>query len=425
MVTDRSSAMTPASGSCRRADSSARASLDACLIVRDEENNLPGCIRSLLALRPLLGQVLIYDTGSTDATVRIARGLGCRVEQGYWDDDFSRARNASLAMSRASWALIIDADERVVADADVLGRVLDGADGIDVFNASFSHFDSTGRVIGRSIYEKVVRVGAVDYAGRIHETVRRRDGGQVCSRELQDDELHFHHFGYSTAEIRRAKAERNAAIAQADVEAATEAGDPLSIGLAQYHLARSLQRLGRMPEVLSALSAARSVLPVGSLAAERVVKAQVETLLEAGRAAEAGVIAQGFIQQGGSPQLARLLVAQVAARTAAPEKVLGILRQLPEAGDLSHDVDPREVLRLRMSAYDQLHRFDEALACCLLLVTRWNDLLYLPDLLNRVRGQEASAVAALLGSRGAEIGLLREALRLQGDFGHRIAEWLP
>lgn len=78
-----------------------------------------------------------------------------------------------------------------------------------------------------------------------------------------------------------------------------------------------------------------------------------------------------------------------------------------------------------MSAYDQLHRFDEALACCLLLVTRWNDLLYLPDLLNRVRGQEASAVAALLGSRGAEIGLLREALRLQGDFGHRIAEWLP
>ena len=66
--------------------------VDACLIVKDEEAHLPRCLAALEKLRPLLGRICVYDTGSRDATVELARAAGCVVTQGYWDDDFARAK---------------------------------------------------------------------------------------------------------------------------------------------------------------------------------------------------------------------------------------------------------------------------------------------------------------------------------------------
>ena len=85
--------------------------LSACLIVKDEEKALPECLASL---DRLVDEVVVYDTGSTDATVELARRAGARVIEGYWDDDFGRARNASLEQCRGEWILWIDADERFV-----------------------------------------------------------------------------------------------------------------------------------------------------------------------------------------------------------------------------------------------------------------------------------------------------------------------
>ncbi len=85
-----------------------RALLSACLIVRDEEQALPRCLASL---RTLVDEVVVYDTGSTDSTGELARQAGARVIEGYWDDDFGRARNACLQHCRGESILWIDADE--------------------------------------------------------------------------------------------------------------------------------------------------------------------------------------------------------------------------------------------------------------------------------------------------------------------------
>ena len=77
--------------------------LDACLIVKNEEANLPDCLTSLYRLRPLISSVCVYDTGSTDRTIEIARDGGCVVTEGYWDGDFARARNASSAARLLRW----------------------------------------------------------------------------------------------------------------------------------------------------------------------------------------------------------------------------------------------------------------------------------------------------------------------------------
>ena len=45
----------------------------------------------------------------------IARSFGADVAEAVWEDDFSKARNVSLAMARFPWILIIDADEELDA----------------------------------------------------------------------------------------------------------------------------------------------------------------------------------------------------------------------------------------------------------------------------------------------------------------------
>jgi glycosyltransferase involved in cell wall biosynthesis len=86
------------------------AGISACLIARDEEELLPACLDSL---RGFVDELCLLDTGSTDRTVAIAEEHGARIGHFAWCDDFSAARNASLAMATQPWISIIDADERL------------------------------------------------------------------------------------------------------------------------------------------------------------------------------------------------------------------------------------------------------------------------------------------------------------------------
>lgn len=84
--------------------------LSACLIVKNEEKNLDRCLRSL---QGLADEIVVVDTGSTDRTVEIAARYGAKIGHFEWIDDFSAARNASLALATKHWVLWIDADEEV------------------------------------------------------------------------------------------------------------------------------------------------------------------------------------------------------------------------------------------------------------------------------------------------------------------------
>ena len=84
--------------------------LSGALITRDEEASIEDCLASLDGV---VDEVVVYDTGSRDATVALARRAGARVIEGEWDDDFARARNRALDACRGRWVLSIDADELV------------------------------------------------------------------------------------------------------------------------------------------------------------------------------------------------------------------------------------------------------------------------------------------------------------------------
>ena len=94
--------------------------VSAALIVRDEERFLEGCLASLVGH---VDEIVVADTGSTDASPAIARAAGARLIDFPWRGDFAAARNAAVDAARGRWILYIDADERVVGwDREALER---------------------------------------------------------------------------------------------------------------------------------------------------------------------------------------------------------------------------------------------------------------------------------------------------------------
>ena len=70
------------------------------------------CLRSV---QGFADEMVVVDTGSTDATVAIAEAAGARVEQIEWPGDFAPARNQALEFLNGDWVLVLDADEQLRA----------------------------------------------------------------------------------------------------------------------------------------------------------------------------------------------------------------------------------------------------------------------------------------------------------------------
>ncbi len=84
------------------------ATLSLCMIVRDVEGPLRSALESA---RPYVDEMVVVDTGSSDATPDVASTLGARVAHFPWCDDFSAARNRSLELASGDWVLWMDADD--------------------------------------------------------------------------------------------------------------------------------------------------------------------------------------------------------------------------------------------------------------------------------------------------------------------------
>jgi len=71
--------------------------LSAALIVRDEAEQLAGCLASI---ESLVDEMVVVDTGSVDDTREVARRFGARLDEFAWNENFSEARNHGLDLVR-------------------------------------------------------------------------------------------------------------------------------------------------------------------------------------------------------------------------------------------------------------------------------------------------------------------------------------
>ncbi len=88
--------------------------LSVCMMVKNEEANLPRCLDSLKPLmNAVASELIIVDTGSDDGTVAIARRYTDKVHFHPWNNNFSEMRNITIGYATGAWVLIIDADEEL------------------------------------------------------------------------------------------------------------------------------------------------------------------------------------------------------------------------------------------------------------------------------------------------------------------------
>jgi hypothetical protein len=198
-------------------NSAAAPLLSICMIVKNEEANLP---RALESARGLDAEVVVVDTGSTDATVAMATQAGAKVVHFAWVDDFSAARNFAFASATGRWLLVLDADEELTPELraaipGVLASTKAGA-----LRVPMSDVDDRGATRMRFWSTRIVRSGrGYAYEGRVHEDLEGsvlRAGGVIASAELP-----IHHHGYTARESKRKhRNERNLALVQQAHQAA-------------------------------------------------------------------------------------------------------------------------------------------------------------------------------------------------------------
>lgn len=102
--------------------SGARPTLSAIVITRDEAADLPDCLASLA----FCDEIVVVDSGSTDATVALARAAGALVIETTDWPGFGPQKQRALDAARSDWVLSIDADERVPAPlAEAIRRAIE------------------------------------------------------------------------------------------------------------------------------------------------------------------------------------------------------------------------------------------------------------------------------------------------------------
>lgn len=188
--------------------------LSIVVIAKNEEASLPALFESLKALKPLTYEVCLHDTGSTDATITIARSHGAQVTEGEWTGDYGAARNKALAMARGTWALSLDADETITADPELLGATLHNlaAEKPTVFSARvpIEGTDFQGTPL-EWLAPRLLRVGHSTWYRRVHEFPAALSSEYVEGKPLAPPALTIHNHGVADQERYEASMHRKLA----------------------------------------------------------------------------------------------------------------------------------------------------------------------------------------------------------------------
>lgn len=218
------------------------------MIVKNEAESIARCLYSI---HGVADEIVVVDTGSTDATREIATAAGAIIVQRPWTDDFSAARNASLDAATGEWILVLDADEELdTASGSRLSATLREltAEGVRV---RLRNLMPTGELCAfdESRLTRIFRNRPDHrYQGIIHEQIRpsiEKNGGKVV-----DAQLTIIHHGYAkkTAQGNQTRTERNLRLLETALCATPDDA------YLHYHAGITCKSLGRDGEAVAHLT---------------------------------------------------------------------------------------------------------------------------------------------------------------------------
>lgn len=140
------------------------------IITKNEAHHIAACIQSA---KPLVKEVVVLDSFSSDDTVKICKDLGAQVWQEPFEN-FTKQKNLALSKVTTPWALSLDADEMLTPELlDEIRQAvsLPGYDGFylpRVNNFLGGRMNYSG--IGKEYILRLVRTKKARYeGGKVHE----------------------------------------------------------------------------------------------------------------------------------------------------------------------------------------------------------------------------------------------------------------
>lgn len=192
------------------------------LIARDESKTIPLLMSSLKEFRMRGGEIVLVDTGSTDDTAELARGLGCRVfeegdrfthtitkqtahdinerfvvageqpivAEGDRMFDYANARNHAAAYATNDMIAMPDCDEQYTRlDIDAINRLIaDGYEQLE-YNFVYAHDEHGGELV-KFLHSKFYDRRKLKWVGIIHEVLQ----GEAKRIQLGEETIKLEHW---------------------------------------------------------------------------------------------------------------------------------------------------------------------------------------------------------------------------------------
>lgn len=193
-----------------------RLKISFCLIVKNEEKFIRGCLASI---SELANEIIVVDTGSRDRTKDICGEFHAKIYNYEWNDDFAAARNFGLKKATGDWIFWIDADEKLaVSDKELLFDQLRN-ENLDALlielvnfcgsypedeNNSYTYFNN--RLFRNHL--------GLSFKGQIHEYLDLKSAGKPI-KSGKTSAIKILHFGYMDEQVEsKNKSERNLRLLQ-------------------------------------------------------------------------------------------------------------------------------------------------------------------------------------------------------------------
>jgi glycosyltransferase involved in cell wall biosynthesis len=344
------------------------------MIVRDESKNLSAC---LAPVSKLFDEIIVVDTGSTDATKKIARRYGAKVVDSPWKDDFAAARNETLRHATGEYIFWLDADDRIdAANAKLLGSLFNSLDG-----SREAHLMTTVCKLANRASEPLNVSHARLFRAHDEARWRYRIHEQIlpCLQRLGygivETEIVIQHTGYQDAVLQHRKIDRALKLCRLDYAEAPQ--DPVVL----YHLGTTLLQRSEFSGALQYLL--KCLRFAGKSPWIAIVYAQAVSAFEAlGRKSEARQFAMDGLERFPGDYELSLKAAQLLLDEGAISQAEQTLRSAlgrPVRGYLESRQPNRvlrcEIRRVLARVYLEQQRFDESESLLQqLLIERPHDL---------------------------------------------------
>jgi glycosyltransferase involved in cell wall biosynthesis len=206
--------------------------LSLCMMVKNEERNLPQCLDSV---GDLAGELIVVDTGSTDRTPDIAGGYGAEVIPfDFTTVDFAAARNCALGRASGRWILVLDADETLDRkSAPSIERLVALDENAGYFVERRNHWSESLTPTTDYLVRLFPNRPHHRYRGRVHETIGASilsGGGRLHKTGIRID----HNFA-TDGDARRRKNRWYIEILKEEIAADPSGDSRLDFLAAEYH----------------------------------------------------------------------------------------------------------------------------------------------------------------------------------------------